>query len=98
MCAEGSLSLSAVIEVFPQAELGGSTMSDALTDSQIALLCEIGELHLRKLSSDQQRDLEQLIAGGYVRAAEGDAATAAFTPTAKGIDFLGKRGAGLNEA
>ena len=73
-------------------------LSDDLTDSQIALLCDIGEFDQSKLTSDQKRrDLEQLISGGYVGPAENHARSA-FMLTAKGIEFLGKRGAGLNEA
>jgi hypothetical protein len=72
-------------------------MSDELTNSQIALLCDIGEFHLPELSSDQKRDLERLISEGYVGPTETDARSA-FMLTAKGIEFLGKRGAGLNEA
>jgi hypothetical protein len=72
-------------------------MPDELTNDQIALLCEIGEMLPPELMSDRKRDLEQLVAGGYVRPAEGDAKSA-FILTAKGIEFLGMRGAGLNEA
>jgi hypothetical protein len=43
---------------------GDNGMSDELTNSQIALLCGIGEFHLPELSSDQKRDLERLISGG----------------------------------
>jgi hypothetical protein len=72
-------------------------MSDDLTNSQIALLCDIGESHLRELTGDQKRDLERLISGGYVGPTESHAGSA-FMLTAKGVEFLGKRGAGLNEA
>ena len=41
-------------------------MSDDLTNSQIALLCDIGEFYLPKLTSDQKCNLERLISGGYV--------------------------------
>jgi hypothetical protein len=68
-----------------------------LTNSQIALLCDIGEFDLPQLTSDQKRDLERLISGGYVGPTESHARSA-FMLTAKGIEFLGKRGAGLNEA
>jgi hypothetical protein len=72
-------------------------MSDDLTNSQIALLCDIGELHLSKLTGDQRRDLERLISGGYVGPTESQPRSA-FVLKAKGVEFLGKRGAGLNEA
>jgi hypothetical protein len=72
-------------------------MSEDLTNSEIALLCDIGELHLSKLAGDQKRDLERLISGGYVEPTESHARSA-FMLTAKGVEFLGKRGAGLNEA
>jgi hypothetical protein len=75
-------------------------LSDDLTDSQIALLCDIGEFKPPKLTSDQNRDLERLISSGYVRPTEPTEShpRAAFMLTAKGLEFLGKRGAGLNEA
>ena len=44
-------------------------MSDDLTNSQIALLCDIGEFD-HKLTGDQKRDLERLISGDYVRLTE----------------------------
>jgi hypothetical protein len=71
-------------------------MSDDLTNSQIELLCEIEEHELFKLTGDQKRDLELLIAGGYVERTESHPGTA-FKLTAEAIQFLGERGAGLNE-
>jgi len=72
-------------------------MPDDLTNSQIALLCDIGEFHLPELTGDHNRDLEHLIAGGYV-APSVSRTSSPYDLTAKGIDFLSKRGAGLNEA
>ncbi|HEY5203444.1 MAG TPA: hypothetical protein VIJ63_02435 [Roseiarcus sp.] len=72
-------------------------MSDDLTNSQIALLCAIEEHDPSKSTRDQQRDLERLIAEGYVQPTA-DHPGSAFELTAKGIAFLGERGAGLNEA
>jgi hypothetical protein len=73
-------------------------LSDDLTNSQIALLCDIGEFDLSNFTGDQKRrDLEQLISDGYVEPTESHPRSA-FMLTAKGIEFLGKRGAGLNEA
>jgi hypothetical protein len=72
-------------------------MSDELTDSQIVLLCDIAEFHLPDLMENQKRDLERLISDGYVKPTE-SRASSAFALTAKGAEFLGKRGAGLNEA
>jgi hypothetical protein len=71
-------------------------MSDNLTDSQIALLCDIGEYHLSEPTAEKKRDLERLIFGGYVEPAQGSPGSA-FRLTAKGDDFLCERGAGLNE-
>ena len=70
---------------------------DDLTDDEIALLCAIGEADPSKLTGNQTRDLERLIARGYVEPTD-DHPGSAFKPTAKGMDFLGERGAGLNEA
>jgi hypothetical protein len=65
-------------------------MSDALTNSQIALLCDIGELHLPKLTGDQKRDLEQLISGGYVRPTESRARSAERSPMPRAVKGLPK--------
>jgi hypothetical protein len=72
-------------------------MSDDLTDDQIALLCAIGEFEHSKLTENKKRDLERLISGGYVEPTEGHPGSA-FKLTAKGDQFLGERGVGLNEA
>ena len=71
-------------------------MSSDLSDSQIALLCDIEDHDLSKAPADKRRDLERLISGGYVESAGGGRG-AALRLTAKGVDFLGERGAGLNE-
>jgi hypothetical protein len=74
-------------------------MPDDLTDTQVALLCDIGEFDLPKLTSEQKRDLERLVSGGYVEPTPPQShVRSAFTPTPKGLDFLGQRGATLNEA
>ena len=57
-------------------------MSDDLTDSQIALLCAIEEHDPAKSSSDEKRDLERLISGGYVQPTA-DHPGSAFELTAK---------------
>jgi len=72
-------------------------MSDDLTDDEISLLCAIGEANPLELTADKKRDLERLISGGYAEPAESRPGST-FRLTAKAIEFLGKRGAGLNEA
>ena len=72
-------------------------MSDDLTNSQIALLCDIGEFDHPNATADQKRDLERLVSGGYVEPTQNHP-DVPFKLTAKGLEFLGKRGAGLNEA
>jgi hypothetical protein len=72
-------------------------MSDDLTNSQVALLCAIGECHLSKLTDDQKGDLERLITEGYTEPTESNPGSH-FKLTAKGGLYLGERGAGLNEA
>jgi len=72
-------------------------MSDDLTDDQIALLCDIGEFDLSKLGEDKKRNLELLVSRGYAEPTESHPASS-LKLTAKGLEFLGKRGAGLNEA
>jgi hypothetical protein len=73
-------------------------MSEDLTNSQVELLCEIGEYDdLSRLTGDQKRDLEQLLLSGYVTPTASHPGSA-FMLTAKGDEFLSERGAGLNEA
>jgi hypothetical protein len=72
-------------------------MSDDLTNSQIALLCSIEEHDESRSSSEQKRDLERLVAEGYVQPTAHHPGSA-FELTAKAIALLGERGAGLNEA
>jgi hypothetical protein len=72
-------------------------MSDDLTDSQIALLCDIGEYDHSEAGNDKKHDLERLIAEGYVQPTA-DHPGSAFELTAKAVALLGERGAGLNEA
>lgn len=75
-------------------------MSDELSNADIALLCDIAQLEAARLTGEKKRRLTRLLDAGYVES--GDARPGqAGTPlklTAKGVDFLGKRGAGLNEA
>ncbi len=72
-------------------------MSDDLTNSQMALLCDIAEYDLEKATDEQKRDLHRLLSDGYVEPSEGRP-RASFQPTSKGMNYLGERGAGLNEA
>ena len=72
-------------------------MFDDLTDSQIALLCGIGEYDHSESAGDKKRDLERLISQGYLQPTA-DHPGSAFELTAKAVAFLGERGAGLNEA
>jgi hypothetical protein len=70
-------------------------MINALSNSQISLLCDIGEFHLHKASDEQGRDLARLLSEGFVEEAE---AGTRFALSLKGEEFLCERGAGLNEA
>lgn len=72
-------------------------MPGDLTPAQIGLLCEVDERDLSKLTGDKKRDLERLVSEGYV-APVASLPGSRFQLTAKGGDFLGKRGVGLNEA
>lgn len=71
-------------------------MSDDLTDDQIALLCNIGEADQAHLAKGKERDLERLISEGYAEHMKSPLGSA-FRLTAKGLEFLGERGVGLNE-
>jgi hypothetical protein len=72
-------------------------MSDDLTDDEIALLCDIGECDLSKLTADKREQLQRLVSGGYIEQIT-DSPISPFKLTPKGVAFLGERGAGLNEA
>lgn len=72
-------------------------MQDDLTDTEIAMLCEVEEHDLSKIAGDKRRDLERLLADGYVEPASGRPGSR-LQLTAKGLKFLSERGAGLNEA
>jgi hypothetical protein len=72
-------------------------MSDDLTDTQIAILCDVEEHDLSKIIGDKRRDLERLLVEGYVEPKNGSPGSR-LQLTAKGLALLGDRGAGLNEA
>jgi hypothetical protein len=74
-----------------------SEITNGLTHAQIALLCGIGQSDPSQATDDQKHDLERLVSEGYVSPIE-SVAGARFELTGKAIEFLGKRGAGLNEA
>ena len=70
-------------------------MLEDLSDTQIALLCEIEEHDLSRLTGDKKRDLEQLLLAGYAAPVKGGLS---LQLTTKGMTFLSERSAGLNEA
>ena len=72
-------------------------MSDDLSNDQIALLCDIEEQDFVNVEGKKKRDLEWLLAGGYVELAS-DRPNARLQLTAKGSTLLVERGVGLNEA
>jgi hypothetical protein len=72
-------------------------VTQGLTSDQIALLCEIEARDSSKLSDDKKRALGRLRSEGYVEPTD-NLPNSGFKLTAKGVDFLGKRGAGINEA
>jgi hypothetical protein len=71
-------------------------MSEELTNTQIALLCDIQEHGGAPIPGDKRDDLQMLISRGYIEPS--DPPEAALKLTTKGITFLAERGAGLNEA
>jgi hypothetical protein len=74
-------------------------MSDELSDDQIYLLSNIGD-KARSVPGPKDAmtsDLEALLREGYAEA-DDDQPVSLYRLTAKGIAFLSKRGAGLNEA
>jgi len=71
-------------------------MSDALTNAQIALLCDIEEFHPSKATAENREDLNRLLTEGYLEQTSSDPKPI-FKLTAKAMDYLSKHGVGLNE-
>jgi hypothetical protein len=66
----GLLPPAGIERMVPGAEPEATGMSDDLTNSQIALLCDIGECDLSELTGDQKSDLKRLLSEGYVEPTE----------------------------
>jgi hypothetical protein len=81
---------------FSEAIEGLRSMPEEPTDDQISLLVDIGEADEVHFAHGKKGDLEWLIAAGYAERAESGLG-APFRLTAKALEFLGKRGVGLNE-
>ena len=75
---------------FPQR----SFRSDVLGDQQIAILCDIGDGHW--VREKHERALKDLVADGFLEAADGEPVRYKLTGKAKHL--LTGRGVGLNEA
>jgi len=69
-----------------------------LSDSEISLLCDIGDTFPVRLSAEKQARLEWLIERGFVEVAPADKAPSKYQLTAKATKILNARGVGLNEA
>ncbi len=74
--------------------------SSELTDSDIALLCDIGQYSPDENKPAKKAQVAALIAAGYVTCSHADmaAAGAKFMLTGKAENFLSERGVGLNES
>ena len=72
-------------------------MAEELNNDQIAMLCDIGEWDPSKLSTEQAKNLNRLRADGYLEDGE-VRGKAALKLTPKAVEYLGQRGAGLNES
>ena len=73
-------------------------MSD-ISDTQIALLADIGQKAPLHLNAEKRMALEALITAGFVTPSdESDAEVAPYELTAKAQRLLSERGAGMNEA
>jgi hypothetical protein len=69
-----------------------------LSDSEISLLCDVGDTFPVTLSAEKQARLEWLIERGFVERAPADKAPSKYQLTAKATNALNARGVGLNEA
>jgi hypothetical protein len=68
-----------------------------LSDSDIALLCDIGD-SFPKPTGEKLIRLERLIAHGFIEVAPAHNAPAKYQLTGKATKALSERGVGLNEA
>jgi hypothetical protein len=73
-------------------------MDGELSNDQIALLCDLERHDPSSLAAAEKHDLEQLVGAGYAEYAGERSSGPFFQLTAKGMDFLARRGAGLNES
>jgi hypothetical protein len=69
-----------------------------LSDSEISLLCDVGDTFPVTLSAEKQARLEWLIERGFVERAPADKAPSKYQLTGKANKILTARGVGLNEA
>lgn len=69
-----------------------------LSNSDIALLCDIGDAFPDTLSAEKRAQLDRLIARGFVEAASAEKAMGKYQLTAKATKILTERGVGLNES
>jgi hypothetical protein len=70
-------------------------MADALTDQEIAILCDVLEGQGAKFNADKKEVLDQLIAKGFVAPADQDP-PAKYKLTGKAQQILAERGVGLS--
>ena len=70
-------------------------MADALTDQEIAILCDVLEGRGAKFNADKKEVLDQLIAKGFVAPADQDP-PAKYKLTGKAQQLLAERGVGLS--
>jgi hypothetical protein len=69
-------------------------MGGAINNQQIAILCDIGDGHWVK--EKHERALKDLVADGFLEAANGE--PVGYKLTGKAKHLLAERGVGLNEA
>jgi hypothetical protein len=72
--------------------------ADELSDSDIALLCDIGGSLAATPNAEKRARLERLLARGFLEPASADKAPAKYQLTGKAMKALTDRGVGLNEA
>lgn len=72
-------------------------MDEELTDTQISLLCDIGQANHFSASDDNEQEVAHLLQIGYVRLV-GEHGKQTLQLTEKASTFLSARGATLNEA
>jgi hypothetical protein len=73
--------------------------NEELSNDAIAMLCDIGEFQSDEATPEQRAQIQGLLDARYIQVdLDPDMPGERYKLTPKAVEFLGQRGAGLNEA